>query len=189
MFLGFVSVLLAIVGYGIYFKQIFSGKIKPHAFSWFVWSLTVAIIFFGQLAKGAGAGAWVTGAISLACFAISILALFKGYRDFIYWDWVFLFVCLLSLVFWWLTKDPTISLILITVTDIVATFPTLYKTYNNPFEESLTLFSLNTIRSVIAIFAFQAFTFVSAIYPVKLIVFNFLIAGIIFFRRRQLTQA
>ncbi|OGE79390.1 MAG: hypothetical protein A2751_05140 [Candidatus Doudnabacteria bacterium RIFCSPHIGHO2_01_FULL_46_14] len=88
--LGVVSVALAFVGYGIYFWQIFSGKIKPHAFTWFVWSLTAAIIFFGSLVKGAGAGAWATGAISLTCFVVFVLALFKGDRNFLFSDWFFL---------------------------------------------------------------------------------------------------
>lgn len=35
--LGYLSVLIAFVSYIIYFRQISAGKIKPHAFSWFIW--------------------------------------------------------------------------------------------------------------------------------------------------------
>lgn len=186
--LGIVSVLIAFAGYGIYFRQIFSGKIKPHAFSWFVWGLTTAIIFFGQLAKGAGPGAWATGAIAVACWVIFSLAIFKGQRSFVYWDWIFLLAALISLVSWKLTKDPTLALILLTATDALATLPTLRKAYHKPLEESLALFSLNGIKSIFSILAFQIYTFVAVLYPVMLVLFNSLVALIIFLRRRQLLR-
>lgn len=188
LFLGFLSILLAFTGYGIYFRQIFLGKIKPHAFSWFVWGLTTAIIFFGQLFKGAGAGAWATGAISLACFIIFLLTLFKGHRDFVVWDWVFLISALISLLLWQLTKEPTISLILISTTDGIAILPTLRKSYYKPFEESFALFSLNTIRSLASVLAFQSYTFSAVLYPAIGITFNGLVALIILIRRKQLPQ-
>ena len=186
--LGTISVLIAFIGYGIYFRQIFSGKIKPHVFSWFVWGLTTAIIFFGQIVKGAGPGAWATGAIAVACWIIFGFAIFKGQRDFILWDWIFFMVALISLVSWKLAKGPTLALILLTTTDALATLPTLRKAYHKPFEESFALFSLNGIKSVFSIFAFQTYTLVAVLYPVMLVLFNFLVALVIFVRRRQLPR-
>lgn len=186
MVLGIISVLIAFIGYGIYFKQIFSGKIKPHAFSWFVWGLTTAIIFFGQMSKGAGPGAWATGAIAVACWIIFGFAIFKGQRDFVFWDWIFLAVALISLSSWRLTKDPTLALILLTTTDALATFPTLRKAYYKPFEESFALFSLNSIKSIFSIFAFRTYVFAAVLYPVMLVLFNSMVALVIFVRKRQL---
>lgn len=183
---GALSVVLALIGYGIYFWQIFSGRIKPHAFSWFVWGLTTAIIFFGQLAKDAGAGAWATGAIAAACWVIFGLAIFKGQKNFIFWDWIFLLVALISLILWKLTRGPTIALILLTATDAMATLPTLRKAYHKPFEESLALFSLNGVKSVFSILAFRSYTFAAVLYPVMLVLFNSLVALVILVRRRRL---
>jgi len=186
--LGVMSVLLAFAGYGIYFKEIFSGKVKPHAFSWFVWGITTTIIFFGQLIKGAGPGAWATGAIAIACYIIFGFAIFKGQRDFVFWDWVFLIIALVSLVSWRLTKDPAYALILLTITDAAATFPTLRKAYNKPFEESFALFSLNSVKSIFSIFAFRTYTLVAVLYPIMLVLFNFSVALVIAVRRRQLPE-
>lgn len=186
--LGVVSILIAFAGYGIYFRQIFSGKIKPHAFSWFIWGLTTAIIFFGQIAKGAGPGAWATGAIALACWIIFGFALFKGQRHFVLQDWIFLVMALISLISWRLTRNPTYALILLTITDAVATFPTLRKAYHKPFEESFALFSLNSIKSVFSIFAFRTYVFAAVLYPIMLVLFNSLVALVIFIRRKQLPK-
>jgi len=185
---GVVSVALAFVGYGIYFKQIFSGKVKPHAFSWLVWGLTTTIIFFGQLVKGAGPGAWATGAIAVACWVIFGYALIKGQKNFVFWDWIFLFVAFISLISWRLTKDPALALILLTITDALATLPTLRKAYNKPFEESLALFSINGIKSIFSILAFRVYTFTAVLYPIMLVLFNSLVALVIFVRRRQLPK-
>ena len=183
--LGIITVVLAFVGYGIYFWQVFSGKVKPHAFSWFVWSLTTGIIFFGQVFKGAEAGAWATGAISVACFIIFILALFKGYRDYAFWDWIFLVSAIFSLLLWYIAKEPTLALIFISITDALAILPTLHKVYHKPFEDSVTLFSINAVRSVASLFAFQVYTFASVIYPVKLVLFNAMLVVVMVARRRS----
>lgn len=187
--LGVLSVLLAITGYGIYFRQIFSGKIKPHAFSWFVWGITTTVIFLGQIVKGAGPGAWTTGAIAIACYVVFGFAIFKGQRDFVLWDWIFLIIAFVSLISWRLTKDPTYALILLTITDAVATFPTLRKAYNKPFEESFALFSLNSVKSIFSITAFQTYTFAAVLYPIMLVLFNTLVALVIMVRRRRLQKA
>lgn len=185
IFFGFLSVLLGMLGYGIYFKQIFSGKIKPHAFSWFVWSLTTAIIFFAQVSKNAGAGAWAIGVVSLACFSISIIALFKGEKGIVIWDWIFLAVAFLGIFLWWLTKDPLLAVILISVTDAAATFPTIFKAYRKPFEESFTLFLINSLRSLISIFAIESYSLTTVLHPAKLVVFNSIVAIVILYKRSE----
>ncbi len=179
---------LAFIGYGIYFRQIFSGKVKPHAFSWFVWGLTTTIIFFGQLVKGAGPGAWATGAIAAACWVIFSFAVFKGQKNFQFLDWVFLVTALISLVSWRFSKDPATALILLTITDALATLPTLKKAYRKPFEESMALFSINGVKSIFSILAFRIYTFAAVLYPVMLVLFNFVVALVIFIRRRQLPK-
>ena len=84
-FLGTLSVLIGIVGYIPYFRGIFSGRTKPHAFSWLVWAVLTATGFFIQLSEGGGAGSWALGLSSIACTTIFFLALFN-LSEFIYVD-------------------------------------------------------------------------------------------------------
>ena len=185
IFFGGLSVLLGILGYGIYFKQIFSGKIKPHTFSWFVWGITTAIIFFAQVSKNAGAGAWAIGVVSLACFSISIIALFKGEKGIVFWDWIFLAVALLGIFLWWLTQDPLLAVILVSITDAAATFPTIFKAYRKPYEESFALFFINSLRSLISIFAIESYSLTTVLHPAKLVVFNSIVVMVILYRRSK----
>ena len=57
-----VASLLAIVGNVPYLYDIIKKRVQPHHYTWFVWSIVSCIIFFGQLAKGAGVGAIPTAA-------------------------------------------------------------------------------------------------------------------------------
>ena len=43
--LGFITIAIAVISYGFYFKGIFFGHTKPQPFSWFVWSVLSAIAF------------------------------------------------------------------------------------------------------------------------------------------------
>lgn len=80
--LGLSAVIIGFIGYVPYFRTLFNGKTKPHAFTWLVWGVLTAIAFGGQVAGNAGAGAWVTGFTALISFAIFGFALVKGKRDF-----------------------------------------------------------------------------------------------------------
>src|SRR3989338_9631999 len=85
--LGIIAIILGFVGYMPYFREMFLGKTRPHVFSWFVWGLLTGIAFFAQIAKGGGAGAWVTGFSAIICFCIAVLAFFYGEKQITKSDW------------------------------------------------------------------------------------------------------
>lgn len=184
--LGIIAVLLVVVSYGIYFKKIISGKTKPHAFTWFIWGLATGIVFLAQISEQGGAGAWVTGFTSIASFVIFALALLKGDKKFIKLDWIFLGAAMFSLLLWWLTSDPTLSVILLTIVDTIGVLPTLRKSYYKPDEESATFFSLSSIKFIFAIFALESLSLATWLYPATLIITNALVAIVILIRRKQL---
>src|SRR3989338_10222221 len=86
--LGILAVLIALIGYIPYFRDIFLGKTKPHAFSWLVWTILTWTAFAGQLVAGAGPGAWVIGFSGIACVAVFLLALKKGEKNIYQSDWL-----------------------------------------------------------------------------------------------------
>ena len=67
-----IASFLLIGSYIPYFRDIYSGKTKPHAFSWFIWSLSACIAFAASIVKGGGAGAWVMGMSGAACFILKV---------------------------------------------------------------------------------------------------------------------
>lgn len=56
--LGSATVMLTLYSFSAYFKDLYHGRTKPHAFSWLAWSLSSTIAFAGQWTEGGGAGSW-----------------------------------------------------------------------------------------------------------------------------------
>ncbi len=182
--LGYLSVLTALIGYGLYLRSIWLGKTRPHAFSWLLWALLTGIVFVAQVLKVGGAGAWVTGVSSVICLLIGISALFKDERGFSKFDWVFLSAALAALFVWFFTKNVTASVVLVTIIDVLGYASTIRKGYRYPHEEMATSFSLNSLKYVFALFALQAYSIATVLYPASLIFMNGLVAVLVVVRRR-----
>ena len=186
--LGILSIVIAVISYIPYFRDIFSGKTKPHAFSWFVWSVLTGIAFAAQIVKHGGPGAWVTGLTALACLIISLLALYKGEKDFPLFDWTCLFLAFVALALWWFTKDPTGSVILITITDAIAFIPTFRKCYYKPHEETISTYILSIVKFVLGIFALSTFIFATWFFPVAITLMNTIFVAMVLIRRRAIKK-
>ncbi len=184
--LGALSIVLGAVGYSFYFKKIFEGKIKPHAFSWFVWGLLTVTVFAAQVVKGAGPGAWNMALAPIVCFTISGLAFFKGNRTFVKSDWILFVAALVAIFLWWFTSEPLFSVMLVTLADGFGTAMIIRKSYHKPNEESVFLFTLNSIKAAISLFAIRSYVLTTWLYPAYLVLGNGLIALVVWWRRRRI---
>ena len=182
--LGSAATATALVAYAVYLSGIFRGRTKPHAFSWLLWALITGSIFLAQTFEGAGAGAWVTGTSSIACFAIGIAALLFGDRYFDRVDWLLLCGCLVAFVIWQVRRDLTGSVITLTVADALAYAPTFRKGWAKPREDVITAFGLNALKYGIALLALQLWVLDTWIYPASLVVMNSAVAIMLVFRGR-----
>jgi hypothetical protein len=184
--LGILAIVIGFIGYVPYFRTIFSGKTKPHAFTWFVWGLLTAIAFAGQIAGKGGAGAWVTGFTAFISFTIFVLALAKGKKDFPVADWLCLVGCMLALALWAFTNDPLSAIILITVIDMIAFIPTFRKSFNKPYSEPAFTYTLSGLKFLIGIIALEELSAVTVIYPASLVLTNSLFVLMILVQRKRL---
>jgi hypothetical protein len=182
--IGTIAVVIAIVSYIPYFRDIFSGKTKPHAFTWLVWAVLNGIAFAGQILGGGGAGAWAIGFTTVATFSIFLLALLKGEKDIRTFDWVCLLAALLSLIPWIITSDPLISVILITIIDIFGFMPTVRKSIRKPNQETLTTYVLSTIKYALVVVALQEYSLVTVLFPLSIAILNGLFVIMLIVRRR-----
>jgi predicted neutral ceramidase superfamily lipid hydrolase len=181
-----IATILGLIGYIPYISDIFKGKTKPHIFSWFIWGLLTAIGFLAQVVGGAGPGAWVTGVTALICFLITALAFNRGEKNITRGDWFCFVGALFGIVLWVTTDNPLSAVILITIIDAVAYIPTFRKAYHKPFEETLIEYILSSLKFVVALFALDAFTLVTALYPVSLVITNGAFAIMVIVRRGKL---
>jgi hypothetical protein len=188
IYFGYAAVVIGIISYIPYFRGLFSGKTKPHAFSWLVWTISVGIAFAAQLSKGGGAGTWVTGLTALIQFIIFIFAVFKGDWKFALVDWVSFIVALGAIGLWIFTKNPVFSVILVTLSDAFVFFPTIRKGYYKPQEDKSMLWALTAIKWLISIIALNSYSLTTLLYPAYLTIFPGLFSIMLAWRSRKLDK-
>lgn len=180
-----VAALLAIAGNLPYLWDIVKGRVKPHPYTWLVWSIVSCIIFFGQLAKGAGIGALPTAASEIFTLIIFLFSLKYGFKGITKTDTAFLVAALLGLIPWILTKDPTLSVVIAVSIDLIAFGPTLRKTWRQPKTETPILYGSNVLRHILALFSLQAYNVATTLHSVAMILTNTAMVLIITLRRRK----
>lgn len=183
---GTIAVLLVFVGYIPYFRDILKGKTVPHIYSWFLWGFVTAIVFALQIGDNAGVGAYVTLAVTFMCGGVILLSLLKkNKRDITFSDTIFLFLGFISLCMWLFAKQPLISAILATITDLLGFVPTIRKSWHQPFSETLSLYGLNTLRFGLAIIALEHYSVITALYPISWLFANGLFALMLLLQRKR----
>lgn len=187
--LGIIGIAFGLARYVLYIRDILRGTAKPHPFSWFVWGLMAAIIFFAQLAEHAGAGAWVTGVVAVMCLGISVLAVFRGEKGITKTDWACLLAALIGVALWRITSEPLLAVVIITLADAIAYVPTYRKAFSKPHEEPAYSYGLAAMRSVFGVLALQSFTLTTVLYPASLIVTDGGFVLYLLIRRRRLRTA
>lgn len=187
--LGFIATALVLIGYIPYLRDIVKKKTKPHIYSWLLWSFVTFIAFALQVSGGAGSGAFVTLAAALMCFAVIILGfIYKSQVEIVKLDTVFLILAVLALCLWLIAKQPVLSIILTTLVDLFAFAPTVRKSWNKPYSETLVFYYLNSLRFGLATAALQRYTIITALYPITWLIANSLFALMLLSRRKQVPQ-
>lgn len=179
-----IASILAIIGNVPYLMDIVKGRVKPHPYTWFVWSIVSCIIFFGQIAKGAGIGALPTAASEIFTILIFFFSIRYGFKDIKKIDTVFLIISLVGLIPWIITKDPTISVIIAVSVDILAFIPSLRKTWHEPSTETPILYSMNVFRHILMLASLQAYNIATMLHSVVMITSNTLMTFLILRKKK-----
>jgi len=185
--LGTAAVIIAFLSYVPYFRNIFAGKTKPHAFSWLVWGVLNAIAFAGQVHGKGGAGTWAVGLTAAVMFAIFSISLVRGEKDIKLFDWLCLAGAAVALLLWFITNGPLLTVILITAIDAFGFLPTVRKSYKKPHQETLVTFTLSIVKYLFVVIALQKYTIITTLFPLSLVIMNGLFVGMLLIRRRQVT--
>lgn len=184
--IGAIAVLLTFVGYVPYIRDTISGKTKPHVYTWFLWAFVTAIAFALQVSESAGPGSLVTLAASIVCFVIFALSYRQGTKDIVKTDTVFFILGIIALILWLFAKQPAMSVIIVSIIDMLAFGPTIRKSWNKPYTETLVSYQINTLRFALALFALQRYTIVTSLYPLTWVVANGFFSLFLIWRRKTI---
>lgn len=181
--IGAITVILGVVGYLPYFRDILRGKTKPHVYTWFVWGVITFIVFALQVSGEAGAGSWVTLVAAFLSLSVFVLGLRNGDKDITKSDTLFFIVALVALVLWLFAKQPVVSIILLVTVGMLGFIPTIRKSWNKPHTETISTYVINSFRHSLSFFALTQYSIVTWLFPVAWGIANALFVIILLVRR------
>jgi len=182
----FISGIFTFLSYFIYFRSIIKWDTKPHIVSWFIWGLISFIIFSIQIYDNAWLWAFNIWLVAFLCFFIAFISFKKWSRKITKWDSFSLIFWLLSIILWIFTSNPFLSVVLLILVDIFWFIPTILKSIKKPFEETEIAFFLAWTWYLMSIFAMTNISFLTVWFVIVSCFFNFVLAFIIFYRKRAL---
>jgi len=115
----YIAVIVSLIAYFFYFKNIFYGSTKPNLVSWFIWMLAPLLGFFFDIKAGAGLSAlpvFLAGFGPLVVIIISILNK-NAYWKLTAFDFICGIFALISLVLYIFTHNLEISIIFVILSD------------------------------------------------------------------------
>jgi hypothetical protein len=183
--LGIIATIIAVVGYVPYIRDTFSGKTKPHVFSWFLWSVVSFIAFGIQITNKGGFGSLANLAMGIICLIIFGRSLMNGTKQISKFDVISLILAIISIILWLIIKQPLLSITLVVIVDLFSFLPTFRKSWINPYQETLITWIMNCVRQILIILSLDQINIINAMYPIYAFIAVFIFWVMLIVRRKK----
>jgi hypothetical protein len=183
--MGALAVVITLVAYGIYVWQTLRGEARPHPLSWLIFGVLTGTGYLVQLDQAAGQGSWVMGVTTIVCLLLCLMSFWRGERTFPWYEWAFLLAAAVIFIFYLWSREPTTAAVLAAIVSVLGFGPTVTKAWQRPHSDSITTFTLNSIKFIPAFFAMDNLTVATCVMPAALVVANAAVALIIYARRSR----
>jgi hypothetical protein len=134
---------------------------------------------------GAGWGALSLSTGTLLVASVFFLSLRYGARSITNSDTVILFLSLSAVGMWWLTNNPLYSILMVTAIDAMGYVPTLRKSWDDPWSETLLFWLAMAVGSLLSILSLDEINWLTAPYLITLATLNTVVLLVCKFRRNS----
>lgn len=183
-----IGAILLIVGYVPYFKDVLARKTKPHMFTWLIWMITQGTATVALLHGGGKFGSVSLIIGTFLVIAIFILSFKYGTKDITKSDKIILSLALLAVVVWWQLDNPLLSVFMVSVIDGAGYMPTIRKTINDPWSETLSFWIIMAAVSGLSILSNAEYNLLTVTYLSVLFVANIIVSMICITRRKTIAK-
>ncbi len=160
--------LLSFIGGISYLKDTITGRVQPHRVSWFIWALAPLIAFLAEIKEGVGMQSLMTFSVGFSPLLIFIASFFNKKSDWKYttfdiWCGI---LSVVGIVLWLITANAVLAIIFSILSDLIASVPTLIKSWNAPQSENHLPFTFSAMNALITLATIKSWTFVHYAFPV-----------------------
>ncbi len=170
----FFAIFLNLIGQVFYIKSILKGEARPNLVTWFIWMLAPFIGVFFQLKAGAGLSILPIFMAGFGPLIIIIAALLK--RNNFWKTTPFDIYCgllaIITLFCYVLTQNLGLSIIFAILTDVLASIPTIVKSWKFPETESSSAYIGAVVSNIIGLLIIKNWSFSIYSFGVWLVVLN-----------------
>lgn len=184
-----LSTILAFAGgFFPYIRDILQKKTQPHAYTWLIWSITqgtaVAGLWYGK-------GGW--GALSLTIgtlfvFVVFLLSLKYGTKNITKGDTITLVAAFLAILVWIQLHNPLYAIIMVSIIDVVGYWPSLRKTFSEPWTETPISWIFFALTNILAMLALNEYSPLTLTYLIAISIANVCLYALCMIRRKTIPQ-
>ena len=183
-----LGAIILIMMFAHYYHGIFKWKIKPHSYTWLIFTLILTLSFFIQINNWGWFWTYVLWLDALACVVTFLLSLKYWEKDIKSSDKISLLLALFAIVLWILFDVPVISVILIICIDLLGLLPTFRKSYMKPYEETITMYFLSWVIFLFSAIAIDSYSFLTVWHQLAIIIFDWWLVLFLLYRRKILPK-
>ncbi len=167
----YVGLLLQLIGQVSYIASIIKGHAKPNLVSWFIWMLAPLIGFFFLIEAGASFSAFPVFMAGFGPFLVILFAIFvkNGYWKINTFDLYCGALALLALIFYVFTHDLSMSILFAMLSDLLASVPTIVKSWKFPETESSWIYFFAMLSNILGLLTITTWSFSTASFNISLI--------------------
>ena len=179
-----VGALLNIWGSVTYAFSTIKGRTRPNRVTWFLWALAPLIAFAAEIGQGVGLPALMTFMVGFGPLIVFISSFVnkKAYWKIAGLDIVCGLFSVLALILWAFAKQPTLAILLSIVADLLASIPTIIKSYKEPETEHSTVFRNAAISAGITLLTIRSWTPANYAFPLYILLDCLLLYALIRFQ-------
>jgi hypothetical protein len=188
IYLGF---FLNSIGSVSYIVDIIKGVVKPNRVTYSLWGLAAMITFASQVSQNVGifqsSLSFVVGFWPLMVLVASFSNK-KAYWKITKFDIACGAFSLAGLILWMVTKVGNLAIIFAILADILASFPTIKKSYTNPETETIWPYLSGAIFAGLVILTIKNWNFETYSYPIYILTMNIILTTLIKFDFKKLLK-
>lgn len=184
--LGVSSGIVQFVSIIPYVWSMLKGATRPNIVSWLLWTILQFIAIFAQLSAGASWSLIILIAMTInTCLVLLLCFGGYGYAKYGWLDIACAAIAVAAIVLWQLTNEPLVALVLTITADLMASIPTIAKTYRDPYSENVLGWYLVTAAAALSVFSTTIINAENLIYPAYLFAMTGLIGTFAFVGQRR----